>query len=830
MMKKYRVTGMSCAACSARVEKTVSAVGGVSACSVNLLTGTMLVEGASEREIIEAVRGIGYGAMLVEGNDAAPSKNGGEVKGVVIRLVLSLLFLLPLMYITMGHLMLSLPMPFSDSAVFIGVCEAVLSAIVLGLNYKFFKNGFLGAVRGAPNMDTLVALGSGVSYGWSIFVLVKIFLSSGADAHKLLHGLYFESAAMILTLITVGKLLEAIAKGKSTDAIGSLLKLTPKTAIVLRDGVEVEILSEKVTRGDVFIVKPGASVPVDGVVISGGSEVDESALTGESMPVAKGEGSKVYAATVNTTGYMVCRAEAVGDETVMSGVVKMVSDASASKAPIAKVADRVAGIFVPVVLVIAFLTAVIWFFVNNNLPHALERGICVLVISCPCAMGLATPVAIMVGMGIGARNGVLFKSAESLEMLGRVHNMALDKTGTITKGEPEVTDVISVSASEKELLSLAYSLEKGSEHPLAKAIVRYAEDKGTVAREASDFESLTGRGVSARCGEDKIFGVNYSTACDMGVLNDDASKIFDSLSADGKTTMFFIKEDTLLGIIAARDVIKEDARATLDELKSLGIRPVMLTGDNSVVAESIANEIGGCEVVSGVLPDGKETVVRALAEEGCTAMVGDGINDAPSLVRADVGIAIGNGTDIAIESADVVLMHNTTLELAGAVRLSRATLSVIKQNLFWAFCYNIIGIPLAAGAFASLLGWELTPAFGALSMSISSLIVVLNALRLNLLHTFDKKAAENTKTAEKCEKTNNYTIKEQEKMEKVFKVEGMMCPHCEAHAKRAVEAIEDVESAVASHTEKKITVVMTGEVSDEAIKAAIKDAGYEVVG
>ena len=454
-MKKYRVTGMSCAACSARVEKTVSSLDGVSACSVNLLTGTMLVEGRDEREIIDAVRSIGYGAMLIDGSEPVLSRGNGEVKRVVIRLILSLLFLLPLMYITMGHLMLSLPLPFSDSAVFIGVCEAALSAIVLGLNYKFFKNGFLGALRGAPNMDTLVALGSGVSYGWSVFVLVKVFLADGVEAHKLLHGLYFESAAMILTLITVGKLLEAIAKGKSTDAIGSLLKLTPKTAVVLRDGVEVEILSEKVTRGDMFVVKPGASVPVDGIVVSGGSEVDESALTGESMPVEKTVGSKVYAATVNTTGYMVCRAESVGDDTVMAGVVKMVSDASASKAPIAKVADRVAGIFVPVVLAIAFLTAIIWFFVNNDLPHALERGICVLVISCPCAMGLATPVAIMVGMGIGARNGVLFKSAESLETLGRAVNVALDKTGTITKGEPEVTDVIPFGICESELLSFA---------------------------------------------------------------------------------------------------------------------------------------------------------------------------------------------------------------------------------------------------------------------------------------------------------------------------------------------------------------------------------------
>ena len=821
---------MSCAACSARVEKTVSSVDGVSACSVNLLTGTMLVEGATDEKIIDAVRGIGYGAMLIDGSEPKNSKNGGEIRRVVIRLLLSLLFLLPLMYITMGHLMLSLPMPFSDSAVFIGVSEAVLSAIVVGLNYKFFKNGFLGAVRGAPNMDTLVALGSGVSYGWSVFVLVKVFFAESESAHKLLHGLYFESAAMILTLITVGKLLEAIAKGKSTDAIGSLLKLTPKTAILLKDGVEVEILSEKVTRGDLFVVKPGASVPVDGVVVEGGSEVDESVLTGESMPTEKVVGSKVYAATVNTVGYMVCRAENVGDDTVMSGIVKMVSDASASKAPIAKVADRVAGIFVPVVLAIAFLTSIIWFFVNNDLPHALERGICVLVISCPCAMGLATPVAIMVGMGICARHGVLFRNAESLEILGRVRNIALDKTGTITKGEPEVVDVIPLGVGDSDLISVAYSVERGSEHPLAKAIVRYAELKNAKAFDVTDFEAMSGRGVSAKLGGDKIFGVNYSTASEMGVLNDLVSEKYRSLSEDGKTAMIFIRENEPIGIIAVRDVIKEDAKDTLSDLGALGLRTVMLTGDNSVVANKIANEIGGCEVVSDVLPDGKEEVIRSLSESGVTAMVGDGINDAPSLTRADVGIAIGSGTDIAIESADVVLMHDTTRELSGAVRLSRATLSVIKQNLFWAFCYNIVGIPLAAGAFSVLLGWELTPAFGALAMSVSSLIVVLNALRLNLKRTFLKNGEINCKTAEKCEKSNNYTIKEQEKMEKVFKVEGMMCPHCEAHAKRAVEAIEGVESAVASHTAKTVTVTMTADVSDEAIKAAIKDAGYEVVG
>ena len=821
---------MSCAACSARVEKCVSSLEGVNACSVNLLTGTMLVDGATDNEIIDAVRGIGYGAMLIDGTESTNQRGNNETKKVVIRLILSLLFLLPLMYITMGHLMLSFPLPFSESAAFIGICEAALSAVVLGLNYKFFVNGFLGAIRGAPNMDTLVALGSGVSYGWSIYVLVKVFLSSGVGAHKLLHGLYFESAAMILTLITVGKLLEAIAKGKSTDAIGSLLKLTPKTAIVLRDGVEVEILSEKVTRGELFVIKPGASVPVDGVVVSGGSEVDESALTGESIPVLKECGAKVYAATVNTTGYMVCRAEDVGDDTVMAGVVKMVSDASSSKAPIAKVADRVAGIFVPTVLAIAFLTAIIWFFVNNNLPHALERGICVLVISCPCAMGLVTPVAIMVGMGIGARHGVLFKNAVSLETLGRTKNIALDKTGTITKGEPEVVDVISYGITTDELLSYAYSIERESEHPLARAIARYAEERGAPAFEISGFEALSGRGVSCKCRGESLFGVNYTTASNMIALSDEIVTRYKELSGDGKTAMFFIKSDKLIGIIAVRDVIKDDAKETLAELKSLGLRAVMLTGDNYGVANAIASEIGGCEVISDVLPEGKVSAVRVLCESGVTAMVGDGINDSPSLVSADVGIAIGSGTDIAIESADVVLMHNTMRELAGAVRLSRATLSAIKQNLFWAFIYNVIGIPLAAGAFSALLGWELTPMFGALAMSLSSLLVVLNALRLNLKRTFIKEETINYKTSEKCDKTNIFTVMEGEKMEKVFKVEGMMCPHCEAHAKRAVEAIEGVESAVASHTAKTLTVVMSAEVSDEAIKAAVKEAGYEVVG
>ncbi len=836
-MKKYNVTGMSCAACSARVERAVSSVEGVTSCSVNLLTNSMLVEGADDASVIAAVKAAGYGASPVK-TDKNATADSGELDGVIreekrkmiFRLVASLVLLLPLMYLSMGHVMWSAPLPsaLAENPVSIALLQAALAALVMVVNQKFFINGFFGAVKGAPNMDTLVALGSGVSYLWSIYVLFTMTAMNGAEAHHALHELYFESAAMILTLITVGKLLEAVAKGRTTDAIKGLVELTPRTAIVVRGGAEIEIPSKEVTRGDVFIVKPGASVPVDGVVLSGESQIDESALTGESMPTEKTVGSTVYAATVNTTGYLRCEATKVGDDTAMAGVVRLVSDAAATKAPIAKVADRVAGIFVPVVLAIAFITTIIWIIVNNSLPIALEHGIAVLVISCPCAMGLATPVAIMVGSGIGAKHGVLFKNAVALEALGEVKTVVLDKTGTLTIGKPTVTQVIPFGMCEGELLSYAYSLESKSEHPLALGIVRYAEERGIESHSVSGFNSISGKGVECVLAGKKLFGVNYTSACELATLPPRAYEIYSEASDEGRTPLYFIYGGELIGIITVSDTLKDDAKESVVELQKLGLRTVMLTGDNERTARAVASSLGGCEVIAGVLPDGKEKVVRSLMRDGRVAMVGDGINDAPALVSADVGIAIGRGADIAIDAADVVLMHSTLSELVGAVRLSRATLAVVKENLFWAFIYNVIGIPLAAGAFSSLLGWTLTPMFGAAAMSISSFIVVMNALRLNLKRIFWKTDNKDCKTYEKYEKTNNLTVKEQNKMEKTFRVEGMMCPHCEAHVVKAVKEIPGVLDATASHKDKRVTVTLSDAISDEAIIEAITAAGYSV--
>lgn len=838
-MRKYNVTGMSCAACSARVEKAVSSVSGVSSCSVNLLTNSMLVEGADDAAVIAAVKAAGYGASPADTDKRAAANDEDELNGVIkeekkkmiLRLAMSLVLLLPLMYLSMGHVMWSAPLPsaLSDNPLAIALLQAVLAALVMTVNQKFFINGFHGAIKGAPNMDTLVALGSGVSFVWSLYVLFTMTAMSAADAAHALHELYFESAAMILTLITVGKLLETLAKGRTTDAISGLMKLTPPTALVVRDGVEVEIPSKEVTRGDVFIVKPGASVPVDGVVVSGDSQVDESALTGESMPVEKRTGATVYAATVNTTGYLRCEATKVGEDTAMAGVVRLVSDAAATKAPIAKVADRVAGIFVPVVLAIALITTIIWIIVNKSLPTALEHGIAVLVVSCPCAMGLATPVAIMVGSGIGAGHGVLFKNAVALEALGEVKTVVLDKTGTLTVGKPEVTLVVPFDTTEAELLSYAYSAESRSEHPLAQSIVRYAENLGVEKFEVTDFKAISGKGIECTLLGKRFFGVNYSYAREIAELPPEAHTHYTLASGAGQTPLYFIYDGRLIGIIAVADTLKSDAGESVAELKKLGLRVVMLTGDNERTANAVAEGLGGCEVIADVLPDGKEEVVRSLMREGRVAMVGDGINDAPSLVRADVGIAIGAGADIAIDAADVVLMHSTLSELVGAVRLSRATLGVVKENLFWAFIYNVIGIPLAAGAFSALLGWTLTPMFGAAAMSISSFIVVMNALRLNLKRIFKKAEAENCKTEEKCEKTNNFTVKEQNKMEKVFNVEGMMCPHCEAHVVKAVKEIAGVADVTASHKDKRVTVTLDGDVADDAIVEAIKGAGYTVL-
>lgn len=835
-MRSYNVTGMSCAACSARVERAVRAVEGVSACTVNLLTNSMTVEGADDESVIRAVREAGYGASLKGsggeksvGEDELDVSARTERRGMILRLVLSVVFLLPLMYITMGYVMWGAPMPqyFIEHPLAVALAEIVLTTPVLVINQKFFVNGFKGAIKGAPNMDTLVALGSGVSYLWSLY-LVFAMIGAPHSAHYL-HELYFESAAMILTLVTVGKLLEVIAKGKTTDAIKGLIKLTPKVARVIRDGKEVEILSKDVTRGDIFIVKSGEAIPVDGVVVEGSGAVNESALTGESIPVDKTVGSAVFAATVNTSGYMRCEATKVGEDTAMAQVVKLVSDASATKAPIAKVADRVASFFVPTVLLIAFITTLIWFFVNNSLGYAFARGISVLVISCPCALGLATPVAIMVGSGIGARGGVLFKNATALEALGRVRTVALDKTGTLTKGVPEVVEVIPFGVSKTELLTLAYTAELMSEHPLSRAIVRYAEAAGVSAESADGFVTLAGRGVYCRIGGDEVYGVNLETAREKTDISAQVEGVYANLADGGKTPMLFIRGGVLVGIIAVADTLKDDAAESVRALRSLGIRVVMLTGDNERTAKAVARELGGCEVVAGVLPGGKEEVIRSLGESGGVAMVGDGINDAPSLVRADVGIAIGRGADIAVDSADVVLMHPTLSELVGAVRLSRATLGVIHQNLFWAFIYNLIGIPLAAGAFVALLGWELTPMFGAAAMSLSSITVVMNALRLNLKRIFVRGKANSCNLTEKCDKTNNFTVKEEKKMEKIIGVDGMMCPHCEAHVVKALEAIDGVESATASHVEKKVRITLSAEVSDADIEAAITAAGYNVI-
>ena len=840
-MKQFNVTGMSCAACSARVEKAVSGVDGVTSCAVNLLTGSMSVEGGDEGAIIAAVVKAGYGASpktsKVSADDDLDRVAREEKKGMLFRLVFSLLFMLPLMYISMGHLMWGWPLPqvLSGYPLMLGLAEFLLTTAVLVINQKFFINGFKGAVKGAPNMDTLVALGSGTSYAWSVYLLcvmaVSVTNGNYVEYRHYLHGMYFESAAMILTLITVGKLLETIAKGKTTSAIKSLMKLTPKTATVIRDGKETVILSKEVTRGDTFVVKPGESVPVDGVVVEGGSAVDESALTGESMPVEKVVGSQVYAATTNTSGYLKCKAQKIGDDTTMAGVIKLVSDAAAGKAPIAKVADRVAGIFVPTVLFIAFITTIIWVFVNNSLGYALARGISVLVISCPCALGLATPVAIMAGSGIGARNGALFKSATALEVLGKCKTVVLDKTGTLTNGMPEVTDVIVISSDADELMRLAYSIEKKSEHPLAGAIVRHAEEQHLSAFEVKEFAAIVGSGVQcvdAETGE-RLLGVSYRYASELITMPCAISEAHESLASEGKTPIVFIRGNTVVGILAVADTLKSDAHLAVAELRALGVRTVMLTGDNEVAARAIADRLGGIEFIAGVLPDGKEALIRDLGKEGRVAMVGDGINDAPALVRADVGIAIGNGTDIAIDSADVVLMRPTLMQLPGAIRLSRATLGVIHQNLFWAFIYNTIGIPLAAGAFIHLFGWELSPMFGAAAMSLSSFCVVTNALRLNLKRIF-KNHAVDCGNVEKCEKTNNYTIKEQEKMEKIMKVEGMMCPHCEAHVKSALEAIEGVESAVASFKESQVTLKLSTPVDEKVLADTITAQGYKVVG
>ena len=823
-MEQFDVKGMSCAACSARVEKAVSKLDGVSSCSVSLLTNSMAVDGsASEQEIIAAVRSAGYDAA-VKGKTQTAKKpddiKDTETPKILRRLIASLVFLLILMYFSMGHMMLGLPVPpfFEGNHLALGMLQMILSAIVMIINQKFFVSGFRGLLHLAPNMDTLVALGSGVSFLYSTVIL---FLMTAEHSGSLMNELYFESAAMILTLITVGKLLESRSKGKTTDALKSLMKLAPKTATVIRNGAETTVEIAQVRTGDVFIVRPGESIPVDGVVIEGGSAVDESALTGESVPVDKAQGDAVSAATINCSGYLKCEATRVGEDTTLSQIIKMVSDAAATKAPIAKIADKVSGVFVPTVIAIAAVTAVVWLFAGQTVGFSLARAISVLVISCPCALGLATPVAIMVGSGVGARNGILFKTAVALEETGKIRTVALDKTGTITRGEPVVTDVITNGVSENELLTCAASLEALSEHPLAKAVMGFAEGRGIAPSGLKDFRVRSGNGLEGEFGGEIIRGGNRAyiekAAGIPQTLLDQAT----ALAEQGKTPLYFSKGNKNLGIIAAADVVKGDSPSAVAQLKSLGMKVVMLTGDNEKTAAVIGEQAGVDEVIAGVLPDGKERVVRELQNGGKAAMVGDGINDAPALTTADIGIAIGAGTDVAMDAADVVLVKSRLSDVPAAIRLGRATLRNIRENLFWAFIYNIIGIPLAAGVFIPIFGWQLNPMFGAAAMSLSSFCVVTNALRLNFvkLHPKDENI---------IPQKNNIVVKEEKIMKDTLKIEGMMCPHCEARVKNALEALPEVDSALVSHKSGTAEVTLNAEIAHEALAAAVTAQGYEV--
>ena len=830
-MKQYNVTGMSCAACSARVEKAVCTVSGVTSCSVSLLTNSMGVDGsASDADIIKAVRKAGYGAS-VKGALQAAEKAGDaledkETPVLKKRLVWSVGFLAVLMYFSMGHMMLDFPIPsfFENNYIGIGILQLLLSAAVMVINQRFFINGFKGIIHKSPNMDTLVALGSAAAFIYSTYSLLAMsgaYASGNIDsAREYMHELYFESAAMILALITVGKMLEARSKGKTTDALKGLMRLAPKTATLIIDKKETTVNIEQVKKGDIFAVRPGEAIPVDGVVIKGESSVNESALTGESIPVDKEAGMPVSAATVNLSGYMECEATRVGEDTTLSQIIKMVSDAAATKAPIAKIADIISGIFVPVVISIAVITAAVWLLIGETVGFALARGISVLVISCPCALGLATPVAIMVGSGIGAKNGILFKTAVSLEGAGKISTVILDKTGTITKGEPEVTDIIPCgTSSENDLLSLACSLEAKSEHPLAKAIVKKAKELNLNVEDATDFKILPGNGLQAYINGKAAFGGNQAFISEKSDIPQGMTTAADRLSSEGKTPLFFSHGGSLCGIIAVADVIKNDSIKAIAELKNMGIRVVMLTGDNKKTADAIGNKTGVDEIIADVLPAGKENVVKRFCEEGATAMVGDGINDAPALTRADIGIAIGAGTDVAIDAADVVLMNSSLSDVPAAIRLSRATLRAIKQNLFWAFIYNIIGIPLAAGCYISLLGWEMNPMFGALAMSLSSFCVVTNALRLNLVDIRSTKHDKKFKTK----------TKENKQMEKILKIEGMMCPHCEARVKKVLEETDGVIEAIPSHTEGNAVIKLSKDIPNEVLKKIIEEQGYKVL-
>ena len=841
-MEQYIVTGMSCAACSARVEKAVSKVPGVTSCSVSLLTNSMGVEGtASEQEIIKAVTDAGYGAAKKgEGAEKTQSQAASagedmlkdrETPVLKRRLVASLGFLIVLMYFSMGHMMWGWPVPgfMKDNHVMMGLLQMLLTIVVMVINQKFFISGFKGLIHRAPNMDTLVALGSGASFVYStyaLFAMTDAQMRGDMDAvMSYMHDFYFESAAMILALITVGKMLEARSKGKTTDALKGLMKLAPRTAVVIRDGKEVQVSIEQVQKGDCFVVKPGENIPVDGEVIEGNSAVNEAALTGESIPVDKAVGDKVSAATVNQSGYLKCRATRVGEDTTLSQIIQMVSDAAATKAPIAKIADRVSGVFVPTVITIAVITMIVWLIAGQSIGFALSRGIAVLVISCPCALGLATPVAIMVGNGMGARNGIMFKTAVSLEETGKMQIVALDKTGTITSGEPKVTDIIpAAGVTEDTLLKCAYALENKSEHPLARAILEKAKEENAGIEEVTGFQALPGNGLTAILDGHTLYGGNHTFISSKVSVDGDIQKEAEQLAEAGKTPLFFGNEDRLLGVIAVADVIKEDSPQAIKELQNMGIHVVMLTGDNERTAKAIGQQAGVDEVIAGVLPEGKEQVIRKLKEKGKVAMVGDGINDAPALTRADMGIAIGAGTDVAIDAADVVLMKSRLSDVPAAIRISRATLRNIHENLFWAFFYNIIGIPLAAGVWYPLFGWKLNPMFGAAAMSLSSFCVVSNALRLNLFKMYD--ASKDKKLKAKKEKKRSK--KEDKTMKKVMHIEGMMCGHCEAAVKKALEALPQVDEAVVSHEAGTAELTLNAEIADDVLKKTVEDKDYTV--
>ena len=829
-MKQYTVTGMSCAACSARVEKAVVKVPGVKACAVSLLTNSMGVEGTADPEaVIAAVKAAGYGAALK--GDNGPARPAGEdaledheTPVLKRRLLVSLGFLMALMYISMGHSMWGWPLPqgLAENHVALGLAQLLLSAIVMVINQKFFINGFRSLWHRSPNMDTLVAMGSAASFCYSVYALFAMteaqMLGDHGTVMAYMHEFYFESAAMILTLITVGKMLEARSKGKTTDALKGLMKLAPQTAVLVKNGLEEEVPVGQVQRDDIFVVRPGQSIPVDGVVMEGSSAVNEAALTGESIPVDKDPGDRVSAATVNQSGYLKCRATRVGEDTTLAQIIKMVSDAAATKAPIAKVADKVSGVFVPTVLTIAAVTVAVWLILGQSFGYALARGISVLVISCPCALGLATPVAIMVGSGLGAKNGLLFKTAASLEETGRVQTVVLDKTGTITQGQPRVTDMVCADGvTEKELLTLAYALEKKSEHPLARAIVQRGQGEAE-EREVTQFQALPGNGLTANLDGVQLSGGNLKFISSVATVSERMEKEASRLAEEGKTPLFFAVDGKLLGIIAVADVIKAESSQAIKELQNMGLRVIMLTGDNEKTARAIGKQAGVDEVIAGVLPDGKESVIRKLKSKGKVAMVGDGINDAPALTRADIGIAIGAGADVAIDAADVVLMKSDLLDVPAAIRLSRATLKNIHENLFWAFIYNIIGIPLAAGVWINLFGWQLSPMFGAAAMSLSSFCVVSNALRLNLKDIRDPRR--DHKMRQKKKKKN---------LEKVMKIEGMMCPHCQKRVKKTLEALPQVEEAEVSWQEGTAIVRLNKKLDVQVLIKAVEDQEYKVV-